>query len=467
MENKNIVFSDERQERPGLPHHAILVFQGFGIALLVFLIAGLWYLIGFRPAFIAILALCILGTGAWLAREAHHHVHDIKDRKHIRELSSIAIANHHSIEFNPATRQLRTISPFTIPDGPLTIKDVTIGNASQLAPVLPTAPAFRSLISHIRPGHLFLAQGQDKPIWGDITDLLSTLDVGRPGTGKSTLLRMVCGQVLLIGGKPIIMDPHGSILDDLGSEFDCAESPQDIAHYSHMLDKELTQRLANRRAGQEHFKPLLLLVDEMPIISEMSQEALSVIRRVVLEGRKVGMYALVSGQGVPSSILGGTLVRDAMSSRYVFHTTPQQARMAGIENETAKQMMAILETAGPGKAVLSTANRKPEIVAIPDTNVDDILFIVNRKQTGNKNGNSVETAPEAVADDSDDSLFPVSTASDDVSSDDGDSVGNTIRETIKRMRAKGMLHRDIAALVGLSGRKYPMYQAICKEEGIE
>src|SRR5439155_27145756 len=166
-----------------------------------------------------------------------------------------------------------------------------------------------------------------------------------------------------------------SILDDLGSEFECAESPRDIVQYAKSIDGWLTGRLQQRRAGQVDFKPILLLVDEMPIISEMAPDALPVIRRVVLVGRKVGMYALVSGQGVPSSILGGTLVRDAMSSRYVFHTSPQQARMAGIENETAKEMMAILETAGPGKAVLSTANRRPEIVAIPDTSVDDILSI--------------------------------------------------------------------------------------------
>src|SRR6266487_5605628 len=96
-QQKNIVFSDnEREYRTGLPNHAILIFQGFGIALLVFLIAGLWYLIGFKPAFIAILALCLLGTGAWIAREARHHHHDIEDRKHIRELSRTAIANHHS-----------------------------------------------------------------------------------------------------------------------------------------------------------------------------------------------------------------------------------------------------------------------------------------------------------------------------------------------------------------------------------
>jgi len=36
----------------------------------------------------------------------------------------------------------------------------------------------------------------------------------------------------------------------------------------------------------------------------MSENALKAIRRVVLEGRKIGMFALVSGQGVPASILG-------------------------------------------------------------------------------------------------------------------------------------------------------------------
>jgi hypothetical protein len=468
-ESKHVVSSE--QERQALPPVAILIFGSFGIAIVLFILGGLWYMLGFKPAFILLLSVCIIGTGAWLIREIEHHHHDILDRKHIRELARIAIEKEHSLEFNPITRQLRTISPWTVPNAAITIKDNQFGNGNELAPALPIAPAFRSLISQIRPGHLFLAQGAAAPIWGDITDLLSTLDVGRPGTGKSTLLRMVCGQVMIIGGKPIIMDPHGSVLDDLGSEFECAESPHDIAQYSHLLDSQLTERLARRRAGQDNFQPLLLLVDEMPIISEMSPVALPAIRRVVLEGRKVGMYALVSGQGVPSSILGGTLVRDAMSSRYVFCTSPQQARMAGIENETAKQMMAILETAPPGKAVLATANRRPEIVAIPDTTTDDIRYLVNRRGNGKQPGNAVETdaetAPEATQEHIDDSVFTVSSEEDDVSSEESFESGNAIRETIKRMRKKGWQHRDIAPLVGLSGRKYSMYQAICKEEGIE
>lgn len=467
MENKDIVFADkdkrERREQT-IPHAAIMVFCGVGIALALFIIAGAWYLIGFTATFVVIVTIVTIGAGALLLPRWEHHQHDKADRKHIRHLSQIAIENGHSVEYKPATRELRTISPFTIPNAPVTIKDNTFGTEqAQLPPGLPTAPAFSSLISQIRPGHLFLAQGA-KPIWGDITDLLSTLDVGRPGTGKSTLLRMVCGQVLLIGGKPIIFDPHGSILDDLGSQFECAETPGDILTYSRMLDTHLTQRLYDRRLGQTDFKPLLLLADEMPIISEMSPDALPTIRRVVLEGRKVGMYALIAGQGVPSSILGGTLVRDAMASRYVFCTTPQQARLAGIENETAKSMMAILEDAGPGKAVLATASRKPEIVAIPDTTTDDIRLLLDRKR-GNAPFPSVETAIEADLTASG-NAGNVSQQSDDVSIEESVSDGNAIRETVKRLRRGGLPLREIAPLVGMAGRKYEQFKRLCEEEGI-
>lgn len=390
MDNhKNIVFADRKDKPPPpmIPHAAIMLLCGVGIVLMLFLIAGAWYLLGFVHTFIVIVAIVTIGAGSVIIPRWEHHQHDKADRKHIRHLSQIAIENGHSVEYKPDTRELRTISPFTVPGSPITIKDNTFGTEqAQLAPGLPTAPAFSSLVSQIRPGHLFLAQGARSPIWGDITDLLSTLDVGRPGTGKSTLLRMVCGQVLIIGGRPIIMDPHGSILDDLGSEFECAESPGDISQYAHMLDTHLTQRLHDRRYGQVDFKPMLLLADEMPIISEMAPDALPAIRRVVLEGRKVGMYALMTGQGVPADILGGTLVRDAMSSRYVFNTTPAQAKMAGIEIEIAKSMMGILEDAGDarkGKCVLATANRKPEIVAIPDTSVGDIRSLLDRNVSRN------------------------------------------------------------------------------------
>src|SRR5205814_632685 len=119
-----------------------------------------------------------------------------------------------------------------------------------------------------------------------------------------------------------------------------------------LLEHTLEQRLIARRAGHKNFQPLLLMADEMPAISAQASDALPTIRRIVSEGRKVSMFAIISGVGVPADILGGSIVRDSMASRYIFLTTTRQASMAGIDSEVAKPLLQQLEEAGPGKAIL-------------------------------------------------------------------------------------------------------------------
>jgi predicted GIY-YIG superfamily endonuclease len=51
---------------------------------------------------------------------------------------------------------------------------------------------------------------------------------------------------------------------------------------------------------------------------------------------------------------------------------------------------------------------------------------------------------------------------------DTTSVPEKAREAIRQARSKTppMSHRKIAALVGLTGRKYPIYQQVCREMGL-
>lgn len=51
---------------------------------------------------------------------------------------------------------------------------------------------------------------------------------------------------------------------------------------------------------------------------------------------------------------------------------------------------------------------------------------------------------------------------------DTTAVSEKTRETIQQARAKTppMSHRKIASLVGLSGRRYPIYQQVCREMGL-
>jgi hypothetical protein len=352
-------------------HHTLRLVVAIAlIAAIIFIVGGFWYTLGFTWAF-SIFCACVAISGSIIL------VLQISHRKWTQGFLAEAVARGHSVELKTPSEHLRTISPWTIPD---TVRiNNTAGGAEQIAlpMALPTAPPFSQIAEQVSPGHLFLGQAATGPVWGDVTDLLSTIIAGRPGTGKSTKLRSVCGQLLLIGGHPILFDLHGSILDDLGSSFECAENPADMAEYAHWLDSTLDTRLVERRAGKRDFKPLLLLADEMPLIKATVPDAVEVIKRLVSEGRKVGMFVLIAGVGVPADILGGSLVRDACASRYVFNTTTQIARMAGIDAETSKPLLKHLELAGPGRAILATSNRSPEIIAVPYTSIADIRKLVS------------------------------------------------------------------------------------------
>src|SRR5260221_5848440 len=212
-------------DEPLNPRYEVRLWLALAVLVLViFMLAGLWYELGFTWAFSLFCAACI--STATVAVILH-----INERRWWRGFLQSALHRGHSIEVKTARQQVRTISPWTVPAGPLTIKDVNIGDQAQLAPVLPVAPPCSQVAEQVGPGHLFLGQRNAGPIWGDITSLLSTVIAGRPGTGTSTNLRSVCGQLLIIGGQPVLFDPHGSILDQLGSSFDCAETPREIAEY--------------------------------------------------------------------------------------------------------------------------------------------------------------------------------------------------------------------------------------------
>jgi hypothetical protein len=135
-----------------------------------------------------------------------------------------------------------------------------------------------------------------------------------------------------------------------------------------LLTNSLDQRLTDYRAGQREFNPLLALCDEFPVISLSSRNATAAANRIILEGRKVSMFALISGQGLPASTFGGTLYRDALSSRYIFRTTAQQGRLAGLDKETARQV----ETLEPGRAILHGPVDPPIVIAVPNTTGHDL-----------------------------------------------------------------------------------------------
>jgi hypothetical protein len=243
---------------------------------------------------------------------------------------------------------------------------------------LPTAPALADMLAQgWQPSmeRFILGYANEGPVWGSIDDLLSTLVVGRPGTGKTTLLRCLLAQLVGVGAEVAILDPHGGLADlaDVPVAWR-AESSAQIDEVARELLGELDTRLTARRGGAREFRPLLVLVDEWNILSEISANAVAAARRYILEARKVRGYAVLSGQGAPASSFGGSVARDGLSSRYILWTSQRQAQMAGLERESHALLTQLGE--GPkGRAILARSSAEPVLVAIPQTTAGDLMTL--------------------------------------------------------------------------------------------
>jgi hypothetical protein len=231
--------------------------------LTVALVVALWPILPlFGLVMMIVLSIAIGGGVIWLLAFGFLHLRGMALRQRLLHTDEHRLAYHDQ----GRVIVLPTVAALPAPLQPSEVRPIE--DKGHL--ILPTAPPYRTIAHLVAPGRLILGYSVNGAIYGDITDLLSTAIVGRPGTGKSTMLRFVCAQILRIDGLPIIFDPHGSIVDELGNLLHCAESASDIASSAAWLDQELDRRLTARRQGQATQQPLLLLADEWPVIAAMS-----------------------------------------------------------------------------------------------------------------------------------------------------------------------------------------------------
>lgn len=236
------------------------------------------------------------------------------------------------------------------------------------SPQAAACPTWAALGWQPVPGRILLGWADGAPIVGALPDLLSVGVVGRSGTGKSTLLRLVVLQALAIGADVRVFDPHGSITDDLPG-LPVADTIGLIESQAGDVLAELDRRITGRL---RHERALLLIGDELPAWAGSAPTAQEAMRRVILEGRKVGLFAFISGQGLPAALFAsGTLARDALSSRYVFAASAAIARQVGLDAEIARQAPGL----PTGRAILDgrvVGSGGPRVIDVPWVSVDDV-----------------------------------------------------------------------------------------------
>lgn len=285
----------------------------------------------------------------------------------------------------------------------------------------PVTSSFREVMPYILPeiagrggkkreAQVVLAMDHEGVVLGEILDWLSTLVVGMPGMGKSTALYFFIAQLMLLGARFQVLDPHASLIS-LKDLLPYINRTDGCIASAPLIEAELERRMDRYEANNgacpdQHY---MLIVDELPAIADREQQLLKgmekeeksefrslidVLRRVVCEGRKYKMYCMVVGQSIPASILP-TIARDNMSSRYVFNCSPSHARMAGLDGKTIEEYLPLLEKS-KGRCIVAPARMKPFVGAIPMTDVDDLRYVI--EQTGYQREGWDEQGQQSVSD---------------------------------------------------------------------
>jgi hypothetical protein len=150
---------------------------------------------------------------------------------------------------------------------------------------------------------------------------------GATGGGKSSIMRLILGQLLAAGAKVLLIDPHFTPHDvENGEDWrpiatrlsqPPAVSPAEIAATLQWASAELQRRLELRRAGQGTGKPIFMAFDELPAIVARVESAPPIMGELLREGRKVGLFLIGSSQDfLVKTIGGGGAVRDCYRTAY-------------------------------------------------------------------------------------------------------------------------------------------------------
>ncbi len=132
------------------------------------------------------------------------------------------------------------------------------------------------------------------------------LVVGPTDAGKSTALRAIIQARLAEGQQVYVLDPHhrpgnwpGATVIGGGRSF------EEIGRFMGWMIDQLNVRAREMMQGQEQFAPVTVATDEMPaIVDELDRGARVVWQKWVREGRKFGLFLVVSTQSTRVETLG-------------------------------------------------------------------------------------------------------------------------------------------------------------------
>ena len=349
------------EHKPHIEGHAIVDICLIASIPVTFLLVASFHAWGFMPTFIGILVLLGLGIITVLVFKISHHRQDIADRKTMRKLAEDALRAEHSVEFDRVNQIVRTISPHTIPNGPLTIKDVTLGDQAQLAAPAVAQPRLDTVIDELTANALEFPFGVSRDtgeiVKSSLQKAVHLNAIGDTGGGKST------GAQGILTALSTMNDPEHLSLAFVDAESETTLPFHHLPHVRYLADDprdaarifaELVQVLTQRHITRQMFPFILLFCEEFLTLRKrmpdsVKSQALDDFTELACGGRKRNIALYTIGQTAYSD----KAIRDAQAQfqtnmAYAIH--PQRARAAGfVETPLLNQ---VYKEKRPGQFVL-------------------------------------------------------------------------------------------------------------------
>lgn len=237
---------------------------------------------------------------------------------------------------------------------------------------LPTAPTWAQVKASgfvATPKRILIGYAASGPLYVSLEACPAMIVIGRPTRGKSTWLRLLLAQVQQMGAHAVLLDPHGSVAPTGAANVATANHVATIEAAAQKLAATLDYRLSRYVAGDRQFAALFCVADELPALAKQAPATIDVINRCILEGRKVGIYVAIAGQGAPAQLLGGSLARDSVALRVAFAQSSRQAAMVGFDADAAT---AIATLEQPGMAY-ADGPFAATLIAVPNVAESDLV----------------------------------------------------------------------------------------------
>lgn len=511
--------SQNSNEQLPLPEAAILVFFGAGVAIVLFILVGLWALVGLKYAFIAFLVVVVLGVVAWLLREADHHrmkrahhKQEMHNQTHHRDLAALALDRGYSVQLeHPDGRKMLLTSPLTIPGAPVTIKELNWGLPQIAAPS--TLPDKVMAIDVMRkwsltPQNLFLALGKGSKEYAcTLEGLMHVAHDAPTGLGKTAQWKAEIIQLLKLNVQVILANPHFAPVDKKGNDWrpigQAIEQqgwielqpglriPGLIRKYETIVNmlkwlsvKEIDRRFMLQAQGDYSYMPLYIFLDEWPSIVNRFPAAGDYLVDVLQRGRAVDVCVDTNAQGFLQEDvdLKGSARENFNTAYHMGGSAHSGAKLLDMPVKDYNEVLRKEQvTLGQGIALLRNNESVPqaELVRLPYANNDYVYYMLGRAETwmlpefrqrnGNRNVPGNISVPQDFRNAQEQPVKPFYDSVPDVPENEAstlNSVSSEEQEQIINLAKAGVPRREMCLAMGKGKAYYSVIKQVLDQEGL-